>query len=860
MAMQWNNWICPVLFSITLQNLDVSSPEWWGAILLLCVATLGWLFGRLAVTHWALYFRPSSLYQLGLDKFGFRDACAYLVGSLTVLGTLQFLLVTWRLWPELSLLDLEKLQEDLIEAFPEGLEINLTNGVLTGNRPGPVWIEVPTLSLFDFCGGSLMWSLVSLDFGSPDLRDLGRVAVTAASYYVDFTPTFRVFEFDVGDKVEVAIDRDLMACGASRFVAPPPWLGGWMPATVYRVQPSTLLSDFRYSVQVWDPQGSQEPQPPTLAKAECNGTSLQNCTCSVTQTALRRKSYVLLDWEEETGKSISELQSSQAMLVLGSRSFANLEGFSFYHGQYWSHRNAVTGQMWQRYSKKEIRSSEQLQCVASIYCNSSDNGADLRCSRQEALARFKALERTLPYLSSLVHWKLILPLLIFLAWFACVLASILFRGLQLLIFWPFGYVAYALLRHVDTPMLTLGHSLVLAVFTGMPVVFASCTLELLWQMWSDGEQLHPELQRTLELVLNDYHLLFYIFLLWSSYVVIQLRSLQCFAHLRELLSQRGGRKAPTEDEDSQPSCRICFGGSESGRLISPCLCSGTMRFVHMDCLNMWRFASANPQSSFRCDQCHFEYSVQRALYANILRSALVLHTVTLVVFGGVVILCAYICYCIHWFHHGDGDDQLFSENFMEQVTNVSGIQEEDKEELLRIITRMNEWTICGIPFVHLMHGLTMVGMSGCNSLGFFLTQQVTSRGDSNPLPVISAVMIIAGLFRVFYSLYRFLKLLSGKVLESAEGMILDIRAADDAAPRMAHEATPAPRGEAMEGAEAPVADEPMADLAPAAPAPPAPEEGAEERTAFETFLDDVDDVDGLEGLEGLEGLDDGDHD
>lgn len=87
-----------------------------------------------------------------------------------------------------------------------------------------------------------------------------------------------------------------------------------------------------------------------------------------------------------------------------------------------------------------------------------------------------------------------------------------------------------------------------------------------------------------------------------------------------------------------------------------------------------------------------------------------------------MILCAYICYCIHWslgdvflawavqdfgeplrFHHGDGDYQararvdvvcaalehqkpqelrcqLFSDNFMEQVTNVSGIQEEDKED------------------------------------------------------------------------------------------------------------------------------------------------------------------------------------
>lgn len=45
-------------------------------------------------------------------------------------------------------------------------------------------------------------------------------------------------------------------------------------------------------------------------------------------------------------------------------------------------------------------------------------------------------------------------------------ASILFRGLQMLIFWPFGCVAYALLRHVDTPMLSLGHSLVMVVFLG----------------------------------------------------------------------------------------------------------------------------------------------------------------------------------------------------------------------------------------------------------------------------------------------------------------------------------------------------------------------------------------------------------
>ena len=44
--------------------------------------------------------------------------------------------MTLRLWPDVAhLTDLEKFQRDLIEAFPAEMELNLTNGVLTGNRP-----------------------------------------------------------------------------------------------------------------------------------------------------------------------------------------------------------------------------------------------------------------------------------------------------------------------------------------------------------------------------------------------------------------------------------------------------------------------------------------------------------------------------------------------------------------------------------------------------------------------------------------------------------------------------------------------------------------------------------------------------
>jgi hypothetical protein len=84
-------------------------------------------------------------------------------------------------------------------------------------------------------------------------------------------------------------------------------------------------------------------------------------------------------------------------------------------------------------------------------------------------------------------------------------------------------------------------------------------------------------------------------------------------------------------------CRICFSGQDEvdtqGKLISPCKCrylptvscdsefySGTMKWIHVECLNQWRRASKRESrypafevsqfndSFFRCDECRHEYS------------------------------------------------------------------------------------------------------------------------------------------------------------------------------------------------------------------------------------------------------------
>ena len=56
--------------------------------------------------------------------------------------------------------------------------------------------------------------------------------------------------------------------------------------------------------------------------------------------------------------------------------------------------------------------------------------------------------------------------------------------------------------------------------------------------------------------------------------------------LRRRRPQTRSQTAAQPDEGDQ--CRICFSGAEDGRLIAPCNCAGTQRYVHEECLRKWQ--------------------------------------------------------------------------------------------------------------------------------------------------------------------------------------------------------------------------------------------------------------------------------
>lgn len=64
--------------------------------------------------------------------------------------------------------------------------------------------------------------------------------------------------------------------------------------------------------------------------------------------------------------------------------------------------------------------------------------------------------------------------------------------------------------------------------------------------------------------------------------------------------------------------RLLFGqldNSQSG-LISPCQCSGSMKYVHRSCLNEWRYSCENEKSFYRCEQCLSEYCLYEFVAAK----------------------------------------------------------------------------------------------------------------------------------------------------------------------------------------------------------------------------------------------------
>lgn len=69
-------------------------------------------------------------------------------------------------------------------------------------------------------------------------------------------------------------------------------------------------------------------------------------------------------------------------------------------------------------------------------------------------------------------------------------------------------------------------------------------------------------------------------------------------------------------------CRVCFDSAVApgDRLLAPCRCRGTMKYVHASCLDEWRAKSRRAESARMCEQCGTAYMLRATPAMRLLAS------------------------------------------------------------------------------------------------------------------------------------------------------------------------------------------------------------------------------------------------
>lgn len=94
----------------------------------------------------------------------------------------------------------------------------------------------------------------------------------------------------------------------------------------------------------------------------------------------------------------------------------------------------------------------------------------------------------------------------------------------------------------------------------------------------------------------------------------------------------------------KPTVSYISSDPAAGRLIRPCKCKGSSRYVHEGCLQAWRHADKrySRRNYFECPTCGFRYQLDRVRWARWISSTLMQVFLTIIVMIAIVFVCGFI--------------------------------------------------------------------------------------------------------------------------------------------------------------------------------------------------------------------------
>lgn len=89
--------------------------------------------------------------------------------------------------------------------------------------------------------------------------------------------------------------------------------------------------------------------------------------------------------------------------------------------------------------------------------------------------------------------------------------------------------------------------------------------------------------------------------------------------------------------------RVVYESEEEGRLLCPCKCKGSQKYVHEGCLSAWRRADPLQKRNYwQCPTCHYQYRLQRLTWSSWISSTSAQLGLTLLIFLVSIFLLGFV--------------------------------------------------------------------------------------------------------------------------------------------------------------------------------------------------------------------------
>ncbi|KAJ5953516.1 Zinc finger RING-CH-type [Penicillium verhagenii] len=198
---------------------------------------------------------------------------------------------------------------------------------------------------------------------------------------------------------------------------------------------------------------------------------------------------------------------------------------------------------------------------------------------------------------------------------------------------------------------------------------------------------------------------------------------------------------------------------ESGRLLRPCKCKGSSRYVHEGCLQSWRTAnpSLGTRNYWECPTCRFQYRLERLTWARWISSTATQLILTLAILILTIFLLGFVADPVIDLYVGAEED------FLEPTEDASWLD-------------------------HFVKGLAALGLTSCLRAllmspsywirGSGLLRNRRSNGR-NRAANLNWLVIMTGVVTFLWAVYKGVRSWSKRTLQWAGDKVMDVPLPED---------------------------------------------------------------------------------